>query len=70
MLCMPQRFYQHICKEKDFLYLNGKKQPKVSEIVNDFLNEGEENYKDSRNNLSRHKNIFQYVSSKVFPENK
>ena len=22
--CMPQRFYKHICKEKNFLYLNGK----------------------------------------------
>ena len=22
--CMPQKFYQHICKEKKFLYLNGK----------------------------------------------
>ena len=52
--CMPQRFYQHICKEKKFLYPNGKNvlQPKVSEIINDFLNEGEENYKDLRNNLS------------------
>ena len=32
--CMPQRFYQHICKEKNFLSFNGKNvlQPKVSEI--------------------------------------
>ena len=68
--CMPQRFYQHICKEKNFLYLNGKNvlQPKVSEVINDFLNEGEENYKDLRNNLSRYKNIFQYVYSNVLPE--
>ena len=22
--CMPQKFYKHICKEKNFLYLNGK----------------------------------------------
>ena len=29
--CMQQRFYQHICKEKNFLYLSGKNvlQPKV-----------------------------------------
>ena len=56
---MPQRFYQHICKEKNFLYLNGKNvlQPQVSEIINDFLSEGEENYKDLRNILSRYKNI-------------
>ena len=55
---------------ESFLYLNGKNvlQPKVSEIINDFLNEGEENYKDLRNNLSRYKNIFQYVYSNVLPE--
>ena len=41
--CMPQRFY-NICKEKNFLYLNGKNvlQPKVLEIINDFLNENKE----------------------------
>ena len=36
--------------------------------MNDFLNEGEENYKDLRNNLSQYKNIFQCVYSNVFPE--
>ena len=58
--CMPQQFHQQICKEKNFLYVNGENvlQPKVSEIINDFLNEGEENYKDLRNNLSRYKNVF------------
>ena len=37
--CMPNKFYQHICKEKKFLYLNGKNvlQPKVSEIVSESL---------------------------------
>ena len=43
-------------------------QPKVSEIINNFLKEGEKNYKDLRNNLSRYKNIFHYVYSNVFPE--
>ena len=38
------------------------------EIINDFLNENEENYKDSRNSLSSYKNIFQCVCSNVFPE--
>ena len=68
--CMSQKFYQHICKEKKFLYLNGKNvlQPKVSEIKTDFLKEGDENYKDLRNNLSHYKNIFQYVYANVFPE--
>ena len=58
---MPQKFYQHICKEKNFLYFNGKNvlQPKVSEIITEFLKEGEENYVALRNNLSQYKNIFQ-----------
>ena len=44
--CMPQKFYQYICREKNFLYLNGKKglQPKVSEILTEFLKEDQENY--------------------------
>ena len=38
---MPQIFYKHICKDSNFLYLNGKNvlQPKVSEIITDFVNE-------------------------------
>ena len=68
--CIPQRFYKHICKEKNFLYLNGKNvlQPKGSEIITDFLKEKNENYIELRNNLSQYKNIFQYVYSNVFPE--
>ena len=67
---MPQKFYKYICKGSNFLYLNGKNvlQPKVSEIINDFLNEGKENWIELRNNLSQYKNIFQYVYSNVFPE--
>ena len=39
--CMLQKFYQHIYKEKTFLYLNSKNvlQPKVSEIITDLLRE-------------------------------
>ena len=57
-------------QESNFLYLNGNNvlQPKVSEIITDFLNEGKENYIELRNNLSQHKDIFQYVYSNVFPE--
>ena len=68
--CLPRNFYRHICKEQNFLYLNGKNvlQPKVLEIIHDFLKESDDNYKDLRNNLSSHKNIFQYVYSNVFPE--
>ena len=68
--CMPHKFYQHICKEKNFLYLNGKNilHPNVPEIMIHFLDENEENYKDLRNNLSSYKNIFQYIYSNIFPE--
>lgn len=67
---MPQAFYQHICKEKNFLYINDEKllQPKVSEIITEFLAEKDENYEQLRNNFSHYKNIFQYVYSNVFAE--
>ena len=57
--CLPQKFYRHICKEKNFLYLNSKNvlQPKVLEIITVFLKEDENNYKELRNNLSSYKNI-------------
>ena len=43
-------------------------QPKVSEIITEFLAEKDENYEQLRNNLSHYKNIFQYVYWNVFPE--
>ena len=68
--CMPQKFYRHICKEKNFLYLNGKTvlQPKVLEIIKEFLDEDQSHYKELRSNLSNYKSIFQYIYSNVFPE--
>ena len=61
--CMTQKFYKHICKEKNFLYLNDENvlQPKVFKIITDFLKEGDENYIKWRNNLSQYKTIFQSV---------
>ena len=58
--CMPVKFYRHICKEKNFLYLNGKNvlQPKVSEIINEYLDKDTNNYNQMRNNLSQYKNIY------------
>ena len=68
--CKPPNFYQHIFKEKHFLYLNDKNilQPRVSKIKSDYLDENTENYNEMRNNLSHYKNIFQYVCSNIFPE--
>ena len=68
--CLPQKFYRHICKEKNFLYLNSKNvlQPKVLEIITVFLKEDENNYKEFRSNLSSYENIFQHAYSNVLPE--
>ena len=68
--CMPCKFYRYICQEKKFLYLNGKNvlQPKVLEIISEFIDADEGNYRLLENNLSSYKNIFQYVYSNVFPE--
>ena len=43
-------------------------QPKVVEIITDFIKEDKNNYKQLRNNLSSYKSVFQYVYSNVFPE--
>ena len=68
--CMPCDFYKHICSEQNFLYLNGKNvlYPKVTEIINEFLDADEKNYVQLRNNLSQFKNVFQYVYSNVYLE--
>ena len=67
---MAQNFYKHICKDSNFLYLNGKNvlQPEVSEIITGLLNEGKENYIELRNNLSQYKDIFRYIYSHVISE--
>ena len=43
--CMPDKFYKHICKEKNFLYLNGENvlQPKVLKIISEFNDEDKNN---------------------------
>ena len=43
-------------------------QPKVVEIITDFIKEDKNNYKQLRNNFSSYKSVFQYVYSNVFPE--
>ena len=67
---MPTAFYKHICKEKNFLYLNGKSvlQPKVLNPISGFIKKDERRYKMLQNNLSSYKNIYQYVNSNVFSE--
>ena len=58
---MSAQFYKFICRENVL-------QPKVSEILANFLAENEKNYVLLRNSLSQYKNIFQYVYSNEFPE--
>ena len=67
---MPQPFYKHICKDENFLYLNGKNvlQPKVSDIITEFLKEEKENYLELRNNLSHYKDILQLYVVMYFPK--
>ena len=68
--CMPTEFCKDICQEKDFVYLNGKNvlQPKVLQIISEFIEADDNNYRLLLNNLSSFKTIFQYVYSNVFPE--
>ena len=68
--CIRAGFYNYVCLEENFLYLNGKNipYPKVSEIIWKFIQNDEKNYNKLRNNLCQFKNIFQYVYSIVYPE--
>ena len=67
---MPANVYKDICSGDNFLYLNGKNvlQPKVSELINDLLDQDKKNYVLLRNNLFQFKNIFQYVYANVYPD--
>ena len=68
---MPHHFHKHICKDKKFLYLNGKNVLSTKSIRNyNWFFEGKkkENYLELRNNLSHYWDIFQYVYSNVHPE--
>ena len=67
---MPLDFYKFIFEEKHFVYLNGKNilQPKVLQIIGEFIEKDEKNYRLLQNNLSCYNNFFQYVYSNVYPE--
>ena len=67
---MPRKLYRHIYKEKNFLYLNGKSvlQPKMLQIIKEFLDEGESHYKELRNNCPTAKAYFDTFIPKLFSE--
>ena len=50
--------------------MNGKNvlQPKVLEIISEFIDADENCYRLLQNNLSSYKSIFQYIYLNVFPE--
>ena len=68
--CIPIEFYQHICEEKNFVYLNGRDvgKPGALEIVGNFIDQGKENLRLLQEHLVRFKDIYQYVYLLVFPE--
>ena len=67
--CIPTEFYRHICKDWNFIYLNGQdvSQPGVLEIVGGFIDQGKQNLRMLQEALARYKDIYQYVYSHVFP---
>ena len=67
---IPPDFYRYICKEKNFIYLNGRGvgQTGVPEIVGGFIDQGKQNLRMLQEQLAWYKDIFQYVYSHVFPE--
>ena len=67
--CIPTEFYIHICKDRNFIYLNGQdvSQPGVLEIVGGFIDQGKQNLRMLQEALARYKDIYQYVYSHVFP---
>lgn len=67
---IPVQFYNFICQEENFLYLNGKNvlHPKTADMVWSFISQDENNYNLPINNLCKFKNIFQYVYSIVYPD--
>ena len=68
--CMPIKFYKFICEEKRFLYLYGKNvlQPLVLQIIAEFIEANQKNYRLLQNNLAAYKNIFQFFHSNDYPK--
>ena len=68
--CVPSEYYRYICKEKNFLYFNGRDvgQPTVLEIVGRFMDQGKQNLRMLQEYLAQYNDIYQYVYLHVFPE--
>ena len=61
--CNESSFYKYICQPGNFLYLNGKNviYPRVAEIVMDYIEADENNFKKLKRKLIENQKIVQYV---------
>ena len=61
--CNESSFYKYICQPDNFLYLNGKNviYPRVAEIVMDYIEADENNFKKLKRKLIENQKIVQYV---------
>ena len=64
--CIPSDFYEYICKEKNFVYLNGRDvgQPSVLKIVGNFIDQGKKIF-DCSKNLWRATKTFSNMSTRT-----
>ena len=68
--CIAKTFYNHICENDNFIYLNSKDAlySKTAQIVLDCLNKGASNIVRLRKCLQNHMKTIQFVYSRRFPE--
>ena len=68
--CIEKTFYEHICENDNFIYLNGKNvlYSKTAHIVLDYLNKDASNIVRLRKCLQNHRKTIQFVYSRCFPE--
>ena len=68
--CIEKTFYKHICKNHNFIYLNGKNvlYSKAAQIVLDYLNKDASNIVRLRKCLPNHMKTIQFAYSRCFPE--
>ena len=68
--CIEKSFYNHICENENFIYLNSKNvlYSKTAHIVLDYLNKDTKNVILLRRCLQNHMKTIQFVYSRCFPE--
>ena len=68
--CIEKTFFEHICENDNFIYLNGKNvlYSKTAQIVLDYLNKDTSNIVELRKCLQNDIKTIQFVYSRCFPE--